>query len=168
MSALLDKLVLYTVERNTPDHDLREKAIGIVLKGGYEFRSVVVDKLDADNKVLSERSRHQERPPGMPHLSRRDCNGSRSYSAEIACRSLMLGRVFDGRAARIGEARRNRQPRRVSDDDRLRHAPSLASSTKQTEDPLYKATKSSALSLKALRTPCLINHASPRIAFQIG
>jgi hypothetical protein len=29
----------------------------------------------------------------------------------------MLGRVFDGRAARIGEARRNRQPRWVSDDD---------------------------------------------------
>ena len=55
MSALLDKLVLYTVERNTPDHDLREKAIGIVLKSGYEFRSVVVDKLDADNKVLSGR-----------------------------------------------------------------------------------------------------------------
>jgi hypothetical protein len=55
MSALLDKLVLYTVEPNTPDHDLREKAIGIVLKAGYEFRSVVVDKLDADNKVLSGR-----------------------------------------------------------------------------------------------------------------
>jgi hypothetical protein len=73
----------------------------------------------------TERSRHQERPPGMPHLSRRDCNGSRSYSAEIACRSLMLGRVFDGRAARIGEARRNRQPRRVSDDDQLRHAPTV-------------------------------------------
>jgi hypothetical protein len=31
----------------------------------------------------------------MPHFSRRDCSGSRSYSAEIACRSLILGHVFD-------------------------------------------------------------------------
>jgi hypothetical protein len=46
MSALLEKLVLYTVEPNTPDNDLREKAIGIFLKGGREFDSVVVDRFD--------------------------------------------------------------------------------------------------------------------------
>jgi hypothetical protein len=52
MSALLDKLGSYTVEPDTPDKDLREKAVGIVLKGGYKFSRVVVDGLDADTKVV--------------------------------------------------------------------------------------------------------------------
>jgi hypothetical protein len=62
MSALLAKLMPYTVDPNTPDEGLREKAIGIVLKGGYEFDSVVVDRFDDDNKVVSVRySKHKER-----------------------------------------------------------------------------------------------------------
>ena len=62
MSALLEKLVLYTVEPNTPDNDLREKAIGIFLKGGREFDSVVVDRFDDDNKLVTVRDlEHKKR-----------------------------------------------------------------------------------------------------------
>jgi hypothetical protein len=55
MSALLEKLVSYTLEPGTPEKDLQERAIGIVLKGGHKFKSVVVDRFDADNKLVSVR-----------------------------------------------------------------------------------------------------------------
>jgi hypothetical protein len=55
VSALLEKLAGYIVEPDTPDKDLREKAVGIVLKGGFAFSRVVVDGLDADTKVVSVR-----------------------------------------------------------------------------------------------------------------
>jgi hypothetical protein len=55
MSALLENLVLYTVEPDTPHKDLPEKAIGIVLKGGHAFNSVLGDRFDDQNTVVSVR-----------------------------------------------------------------------------------------------------------------